>query len=506
MKKKKFQSFQLYIDKAIKNYKKNTYLINEKNQKNNIKFKDIEIFLINLGIFLKKKKISEQKKILICTNNDNFTGLLLIGLIYFNRIIIPVNPAFKREDIKFIVKNSKPDFIIAEKEYDFLFKKIEIKKSLVKDLNFFKKNIKKKLDKPSINENDFAQIVYTSGSTGSPKGVLLTQKNVISQILSIIKHFNFKSNEKFITILPLFHNGGQFFSTYASLISGSSNLIINPKLAFINFWHYVKKYQINWTLGMGSHINFLINTDKVFNTKLKGFVIGGMRLEHNIQKKFEKKFKIKVLKNYGLTETCSLACSDKPNSKVRKYGASGIPMIGNTIKIFDKYNNILKLNELGEIRVKGNNVFHSYINDKKSTNKCFKNGWFCTGDLGYLDKDNNIYIEDRLDNMIIVSGENIYPSEIEKFLPKLKDLKEGYIIGLIDQIKGNQICLAYKTDFKNEEMLIKKWRKFLINKLPFYKVPSKFINIGSLMTKDFPRLSNGKIDKKRLAILVNSNG
>lgn len=506
MKKKNFQSFQLYIDKAIKNFRTNVYLINEQNQKKNIKFKEVETFLINLGNFLKNKKLSEQKKILICTNNDNFTGLLLIGLLYFNRIVIPINPAFKKEDIKFIVKNSKPDFIITEKEYDFLFKHLKIKKSLVKNLNFFKKYTNKNIEKPNIKENDFAQIVYTSGSTGHPKGVLLTQKNVISQILSIVKHFNFKSKEKFITILPLFHNGGQFFSTYASLISGSSNLIVNPKLAFINFWHYVKKYQINWTLGMGSHINFLVNTNRISNTKLKGIVIGGMRLEHNVQKKFEKKFKIKVLKNYGLTETCSLACCDKPNSKIRKYGASGVPITGNKIKIFNKSNNILKPNELGEIRIKGNNVFHSYINDKKSTNKSFENGWFRTGDLGYLDKNNNIYIEDRLDNMIIVSGENIYPSEIERFLPNLKDLKEGYIIGLVDQIKGNQICLAYKTDFKNEEILIRKWRKLLINKLPFYKVPSKFININSLMTKDFPRLSNGKIDKKRLAILVNSNG
>jgi len=506
MKKKLVQSFQSYVDKAIKDFKNNVYLINEQDQKKNIKFKDLETFLTNLGNFLKNKKISEQKKILICTNNDNFTGLLLIGLIYFNRIIIPINPAFKKEDIKFIIKNSKPDFIITEKEYSFLFKNLKIKKSLVQNLNFFEKNIKKHFYKPNINEKDFAQIVYTSGSTGYPKGVLLTQKNVISQVLSISKHFNFKPYEKFITILPLFHNGGQFFSTYASLISGSSNLIINPKLAFINFWHYVKKYQINWTLGMGSHINFLINTKKISQTKLKGIVIGGMRLESNIQKKFEKKFKIKVLKNYGLTETCSLACCDKPNSLIRKYGASGIPMIGNIVKIFDKSNKILKPNELGEIRIKGDNVFHSYINDKKSTNKRFKNRWFCTGDLGYLDKDNNIYIEDRLDNMIIVSGENIYPSEIEILLPNLKELKEGYVIGLFDQIKGNQICLAYKTDFKNEEVLIRKWRKILINKLPFYKVPSKFINIGSLMTKDFPRLSNGKIDKKRLAILVDSNG
>ena len=99
-------------------------------------------------------------------------------------------------------------------------------------------------------------------------------------------------------------------------------------------------------------------------------------------------------------------------------------MKGNTVNVFDDSNKILKNGELGEIRIKGDNVFSKYINDNLSTKKRFKNGWFCTGDLGYFDKHNNIYIEDRLDNMLIVSGENIYPSEIEKILPQLKNFHD----------------------------------------------------------------------------------
>ena len=506
MKKKLKNSFQYYIDKAIEKYRNKTYLINENDTKKDIKFSDLKKFLINLNNFLDKHKIANQKKILICLNNNNYTGLILVGLMYFNRTIIPINPAFKVNDIKFIIKNSQPDFIITEKEYNYLFKNINIRKALLQNSKLFTNTKKNKIKKPTISENDLAEIVYTSGSTGDPKGVVLTQKNVISQILSIQNHFNFNVNDKFITILPLFHNGGQFFSTFVTILCGGSNLIVNPKLAFINFWYYISKFKINWTLGMGSHINFLLNTKKVSKNSLKGLVIGGMRLEAKIQKKFEKKFKTKVLKNYGLTETCSLSCCDKPSGKNRKYGASGTPMKGNIVKIFDNSNRSLKKGELGEIRIKGDNVFKKYINDNLSTKKRFKDGWFCTGDLGYFDKHNNIYIEDRLDNMIIVSGENIYPSEIEKYLPQLKNLKEGYVIGLNDPIKGNQICLVYKSEFKNDEILVKNWRKILIKNLPFYKVPSKILNINTLMSKDFPRLSNGKIDKKRLAILVNSHG
>ena len=93
--------------KPLKNFKNNIYLIDDQNQNKNIKFKDLNWFLNNLGHFLKNKKITEQKKILICLNNDNFAGLLLIGLIYFNRIVIPINPAFKKEDVKFIIKKFK---------------------------------------------------------------------------------------------------------------------------------------------------------------------------------------------------------------------------------------------------------------------------------------------------------------------------------------------------------------------------------------------------------------
>jgi acyl-CoA synthetase (AMP-forming)/AMP-acid ligase II len=163
---------------------------------------------------------------------------------------------------------------------------------------------------------------------------MLTQKNIIAQIISINNHFSFKEGERFMTITPLFHNSGQFFSTFCSIMKGNANLILNPKIAFINFWYFVSKHRINWTLGMGSHINFLLSTSNKYKIALKAIVIGGMRLEADNQKKFEKKFNVKILKTYGLTETCSFATCDKYVSKNKVYGSSGTPIDANIIKIF----------------------------------------------------------------------------------------------------------------------------------------------------------------------------
>ncbi len=490
-KKKMNNSFQRLVVKSIKKFKKKI-LFNDQSKLKNIHYEELEKVIYNVSIFLKKNKILPRQKVLIAADNSNETTLIIISLLVLNRVIIPVNPEITSNEIKYIIKDSKPNFILTKS----IYLKFIRRKKIIENLNLFQ-NIPRneKTYYPKIRDKDIAEIVYTSGSTGDPKGVVLTHDNIVSQIYSINNHFKFSTNDRFLTMTPLFHNSGQFFSTFVAILNGSSNLIVNPKLAFINFWHIVSSFKITWTLGMGSHINYLVNSRKKYKTELKGIVIGGMRLEAKTQEQFEKKFKVKILKTYGLTETCSFATCDKPSNKKIIYGSSGSPINVNKIKIFDEKNNECKTNIMGEIRIRGKNIFLKYLNKKKLTKKKFYKDWFCTGDIGYFDKKNNIFIEDRIDNMIIVSGENIYPSEIERLIMYLKEIDEGYVIGLEDKIKGKKLSLFFKSKKKISEKIKIKWKNILTKYIPNYKIPQMFINIKDVGLKDFPRLHNGKINK-----------
>lgn len=492
-------SFQKLIIDSAKKFSKNILFYDINSLDKNIKYEQLINSIANVNFFLKKKKISSQKKILLIADNSNYTALILLSLIVLNRIVIPVNPELKNKEINYIIKDSKPDLILTKKKF---IKFIKYKKSFIEEIMINKKSFKTKLNLPKIRKNDIAEIIYTSGSTGRPKGVILTQYNVISQIKSINAHFKFNEKDKFLTMTPIFHNSGQFFSTFVAINNGASNLIANPKIAFINFWYIVSQYSITWTLGMGSHINFLITRKNPYKNYLKGIVIGGMRLEANIQNKFEKKFNTRIIKTYGLTETCSFATCDNPQTKKRFYGSSGIPININKVKIFNRNNKECKTNHIGEIRIKGKNIFLKYLNKHTLTNSKFSNGWFCTGDLGYIDKRNNVYIEDRIDNMLIISGENVYPSEIERWVTKIKDISEGYVLGKKDKIKGHKLCLVYKTSKLVNKNTKNKWVKILSSYLPNFKIPENFVNIKELGLRDFPRLANGKINKKNLSNIV----
>ena len=483
------------------------YLSNILDNDLSIKYDEIVNYISSFNQYLVSLNIKAQKKILLIAENSNQTAMIIISLLANNRICIPVNPKSSIDEIKYIINDSKVSNVFVETKYKYKLKKIKFKNKILINSKFSKKliRLKKNLKFSSIKKNDIAEIVYTSGSTGKPKGVVLTHDNVISQIQSIHKSFKFKKHENFLTITPLFHNSGQFFTTFVPLMSGGNVYTIKPELAFVNFFNYIKEKKINWSLGMGAHINFFINQKKI-NKKnsMKGILVGGMRLEKKNQIKFEKRFNFPILKTYGLTETCSFATVDSIKKSKRSYGGSGVPISANQIKIFDiQRNKSLNKFKIGEIRIKGRNIFSSYLNKKKMTKDKFINGWFCSGDLGYFDNKKNLFIEDRIDNMIIVSGENVYPSEIEKHLLNLKHIQEGYIVGKKHKIKGNEICLVFKSKNNIEQKQIEIWKEYLSSKISNYKIPTRFLKIGDLNLKDFPRLANGKINKLELIKIIN---
>ena len=264
-------------------------------------------------------------------------------------------------------------------------------------------------------------------------------------------------------------------------------------MGLINFWNYVDRFKINWSLGMAAHVNFLIESDShPLEKTLKGFFCGGSKLDLDNQEIFEKRFKIPVFTNYGLTETTSIATCRMPDDQTFSIGSVGKSLPINKIKIVNEKQNKIFNQRVGEIMIKGDNLFQGYFKDPKLTSNKIKDGWFNTGDLGYFDINNNLFIVDRIDNMIIVGGENVYPIEVESILSKIKEISEGLLLSRPHKILGNELVLVFKLR-KGASENVKEWSKIIQKNVSAFKVPKVFVNINLLEEKEIPKSPNGKV-------------
>jgi len=494
------------INTVVNKHGKRIYIKPVENDLPLLTFNDLKKFSMRFSGFLAYHGINEQDKVVVIMNNSTLMVLLFLSIIYHNVVFIPINPQMSKSEIDYIVKDSLPNMILCEKTFSPKVENKKIKQfSIDNHKEFFDIIYSQEIvenNQPKIHSNQIAEIVYTSGTTGKPKGVVITHKNMISNVVGIWERMNFNKEDIFLTITPLFHNSGQFFSTLVPLLIGARTTAVRHDTALLSFWYLIKDFSINWTLGMPTHINYLLTQEiKKKDTPLKGILVGGARLEDHNHKSFQKEFGVEIYKTYGLTETCSFATCDGRDKKSRVVGSSGKPIMANEIQIFNPDSNKkVSNNTLGEIRIKGRNIFKEYLNKPNRTQKSFKNGWFCTGDQGYLDDNNNLFVIDRIDNMIIVGGENIYPAEIENLMPLLKGLTLGILASIPHNILGRELVLVYEGKMPDKDYQI--WKNILKKNLTPFRIPKKFINVTDLGLTNIPKSPNGKILRGEINNLV----
>ena len=477
----------------------NKIFLRDINKKLDLTYKQTLDFIHKLNYFFFKNKIKKKEKIIVIFDNSLTLSLFFLGITSTNRIFVPVNPDIGEFEFSNILKTSEAKILIVDKIYKKKFSKLFKKKTIY--VNDHQKFINEILSKKKRNFNKnfsgLCEILYTSGSTGNPKGVMLTHQSILTNIKGLEKSLNLKKFKNFMAITPLFHNNGQFIPTLLSIKTYGTSLPVNSKTSVVIFWDLVKDFKINYSSVMATHINYLTKNSKSYkNHNLLGLFCGGAKLDENIQKKFEEKFSVKIACNYGLTETSSIVATESLH-KSKIYGSVGKSLFNNKIKIINK-NKIVK--GFGEIIIKGKNLFIGYIKNKTKTNEVLKNGWLNTGDLGAFDNKKKLYIHERKDNMIIVSGENIFPTEIEKFTNNYKKIKLSIVVPIKDEITQNKLVLIYETNKKiSEEEIF----KFLYKKISVFKIPKLAINCKKLGLDEIPKASNGKILRNKIIKFVN---
>jgi len=350
---------EVFLKKEKKLKSKNFLTFPDENQLT-LSYTDFKKEYLNVSMFLKKYDLKKKDKISIIFFNQPEFFLFYFSCLSSGLIVVPINPDLSSQEIEYIIKHSDTKLVIFTKKISY--KLNPIKKNIKKNINFLSINSFKDLKRYKkinlINKNkkkvslyDVAVIIYTSGTTGNPKGVVLSHLNLLADSKAISEWFKFSEKTITLCILPLFHNNGQITTFLAPLLAGGSSVITPGKTSILNFWNLVKKYNITWTSTMTSILSMLLNLPKnKKNNTLKGITSGGQVLTKTVKSKFEKRFKVPIFENFGLTETTSIACINDFPAKKRKVGSIGRPLpISEMAIIDDKSGKILDENTEGEI-------------------------------------------------------------------------------------------------------------------------------------------------------------
>ncbi len=463
---------------------------------------------------LLKLGIKKEDKVALFLDNCPHFIISYYAILKAGAIVVPINFMFKIEEAKFILEDSRANTIITSSPYVEMAEELRLRVDTLKNIITTAKIKDGLIDYNSIatqdteilhkilrKADDVAVILYTSGTTGHPKGAMLTHYNLISNAQDSSTAITITPNDTFLCILPLFHSFAATVCMNLPLLIGAKIVIMKSVKPFRRVIRAIRKNRVTIFAAIPSIYNILKDMKlpgglrgllfKLFNP-VRICISGAAALPVETLKEFEKKFHKPLIEGYGLTEASPVVTLN-PLKKVRKPGSVGIPLSKNIeLKIVDEAGNRRESEETGELLVKGPNVMRGYYRQEEATASTLKEGWLWTGDMAKFDSDGYVYIVGRKKEMVNVRGLNVYPREIEEVLYQNSKIKEAAIIGIPDIHKG-EVPKGFVVLKEQEKATEHEIIQYLRERLASYKVP-KYIEFR----ESLPKNTTGKILKRIL--------
>lgn len=421
-------------------------------------------------------------------------------------ILVPRVTAVKEDtDLEHVIVTRIADYLPFPKNiiYPFLQKreyKLVVKVEATDHTHLWKeimKNGSEDYQEVTINpREDLALLQYTGGTTGKPKGVMLTHLNLVSNVQMAAKWISkAKRDEEIVLgVLPFFHVYGMTTVMNLSIMYGSK-MVLLPKFNPEEVLKTIQKHKPTLFPGAPTIYIGLLNHPKINDydlSSIKACISGSASLPVEVQEQFEKITKGKLVEGYGLTETSPVTHAN-PIWGRRVNGSIGLPWPNTDAKIVEEgTTKELPIGEVGEIAVKGPQVMRGYWNNKEETDQVLKDGWLLTGDMGRMDEDGYFYVVDRKGDMIIAGGFNIYPREVEEVLFEHPAIVEASVIGVPDEYRGETVKAVIVLK-EGSTVTEKDLDKYCRQHLAAYKVPRLYE-----FREELPKTIVGKVLKRQL--------
>ena len=466
--------------------------------------------------------IRKGDRVAVAHRNSIDTVVANFGLYKLGAVCIPMNfMVTKPEELEFILKDAGAKAVVTQAEFirhyikvlpdlpdiKYIFSTDEIPSSAQGNPAVFKfwdevekSTFHEETSNPCAGLEDLAFILYTSGTTGLPKGAMLTHGNLASNVISCAQIFKITDDDVFLCLLPMFHS---FAWTTCVVIPLYLNLKVGIVANIMPASH--------WVSAMGSEkVTLILAVPQIYavlSKEAKGFkrlylqfwpfknvrfaVSGAAPLTQEIKDRFEKKIGVPILEGYGLTETSPVVSGNTEEWQKIKSVGPALPAV--SVIVLDDDGKELPRNQEGELCIKGPNVFKGYLNNPKATQDAFTpDGWFKTGDICVIDDDGFIFIKDRKKDMIIIKGLKVFSAQVEAVICENPAIEECAIIGVPDG-RGGEFVKCYAVKKEGAELTDDQFRKFLKQHLDTYKRPRDFEFV-----KELPKNALKKVLKREL--------
>ncbi|HEX2397201.1 MAG TPA: long-chain fatty acid--CoA ligase [Solirubrobacteraceae bacterium] len=465
-----------------------------------IPYRAVEEASARVAGLLKQKGVQADDRVAVMLPNVPYFAFIYYGVLRIGAAVVPINPRYETNEVAYHVKDSGAKLLFAWHDFMEAAQRgaqeagVEVIAVEPEKFEAMLGEVEPDHEVVERDPDDVGVILYTSGTTGAPKGAVLTHGNLRMSTDIATTLVELSEDDVILGALPFFHVFGQ-----ACGLNGATKL--GACLSLIARFHPSKTLEVierdrvtvfEGVPTMYSAVLHADDRDRCDTSSLRIGITGGQAMPVEVMERFEEAFGIEVLEGYGLSETTSVGTFNHPGD--RKPGSVGKPVDGVEVKILDDDGNEVEQGEIGEIAIKGDSVMAGYWNQEEATSESLRDGWFYTGDMGHVDEDGFVFIDDRKKDMIIRGGENVYPREIEEVLYRHGAIAEAAVIGVKDERLGEEVGAAVVVK-PGEDLSVEDIQEYVKGKLAKYKYPRKI-----WFSDELPKGPTGKILKREIEV------